>query len=627
VNVADLRAAVSLNGGTPVYFDRINLLRQLVTAYGGTPTQWSVVGLLREAIVACGGAPTQWSIIPLERELLAALGAPTTNFDGRIIAHLIATTAKSGAAAPQLPVQQGFAVLADSRGDQGYANSLGGTGLTQATTNFGIQSHLPSATGGKLYEVQYGNFGVASSTSSEMIFIPRKAAGGGAGSGTTFYRAPGNFVGNKGLDALVAIPDLGYVIVLATTNDQTVASISGATSISNIAYVADYIYAARPDILVIVLNETGRGILNDGSVAPGNFDISGAGNIADWWVRINGLSKLDANSGDALARPRVRVVNTAGMSIDPTYNSPPGTSIRNVPWFLREGLHPASAGIVSACEGRGGIKGIKDVVRDVNPTQYDALPSIFVTPALNVITAGAGTETLTAPFLNVNPSMMAGGNGAIAGTFAGHNGNANIPQGYDILGQGNGGANTSGLTLNMTKGLVHAPTGRNLFRLQISGTIGAGLIAKIQFRTGIAGSASLLFSSGRLQLNSKLRGFCSEIIMPGSENLVGIELLTTLIESTTARSLTATALTGTSSTISAKYPGDPDLGTGQLKTYCTELMVLNDPNMTASPGNVTAINSLTTFRNINMGNPASVTTQNVLVDLYFTDMGHAIVSK
>jgi hypothetical protein len=98
VNVTDLRAAVTLNGGTPASYDRIALLRQLVTAYGGTPTQYSIVGLLREAVTAVGGTPASWSTIPLLRELLTALGVSTFSYDGRVLSGLIAVT--GGSVAP-----------------------------------------------------------------------------------------------------------------------------------------------------------------------------------------------------------------------------------------------------------------------------------------------------------------------------------------------------------------------------------------------------------------------------------------------------------------------------------------------------------------------------------------------
>lgn len=93
MNVTDLRAAITLNGGTPASYDRIYLLRQLVTAYGGTATQYSIVGLLREAVTAAGGTPTQWAVTGLERELLTALGASASSFDGRVNSGLIGSTA------------------------------------------------------------------------------------------------------------------------------------------------------------------------------------------------------------------------------------------------------------------------------------------------------------------------------------------------------------------------------------------------------------------------------------------------------------------------------------------------------------------------------------------------------
>lgn len=98
MNLTDLRAAVTLNGGTPATYDGIALLRQLVSAYGGTPTQYSVVGLIREVITAAGGAPTQWSGLGLERELVAALGGDCSSVDGRIVSGLLAAAKFGGAA-------------------------------------------------------------------------------------------------------------------------------------------------------------------------------------------------------------------------------------------------------------------------------------------------------------------------------------------------------------------------------------------------------------------------------------------------------------------------------------------------------------------------------------------------
>lgn len=128
LNATDLRAAISINGGTPVGYDVMSLLRQLVTVYGGTPTQYSHVGLLRQAITALGGTPTQWSIRELLRQLLAALGVVTTSMDGKVLSRLVATTA----ATPAVPALVDYFAT-----DGGTFPQYGATqsGLYDATAN------------------------------------------------------------------------------------------------------------------------------------------------------------------------------------------------------------------------------------------------------------------------------------------------------------------------------------------------------------------------------------------------------------------------------------------------------------------------------------------------------------
>lgn len=97
MNVPDLRAAVTVNGGTPNRYDMVGLLRQLVTAYGGTPTKYSIRETLREAVTAAGGTPTQWSQVGLTRELVTALGVLPAQYAGRTLSAIVATTAKPAA--------------------------------------------------------------------------------------------------------------------------------------------------------------------------------------------------------------------------------------------------------------------------------------------------------------------------------------------------------------------------------------------------------------------------------------------------------------------------------------------------------------------------------------------------
>ena len=78
--VANIRAAITTNGGTPTSWAMTGALRQLVTTYGGTPTKYSVNGLLREAVSAVGGTPTKWALVPVLRELLTAMGTTVTSF-------------------------------------------------------------------------------------------------------------------------------------------------------------------------------------------------------------------------------------------------------------------------------------------------------------------------------------------------------------------------------------------------------------------------------------------------------------------------------------------------------------------------------------------------------------------
>jgi hypothetical protein len=396
----------------------------------------------------------------------------------------------------QLPYNLDFIGWGDSRTDRMTDYTLA-SGLNMYGMAIGLDWLLVQ-TGGRCAMGKFPNFGISSCNSAQESVLPRlDSANSAVGAGNKSYRPRGNYPQNKGMDQ-AATHDAANIFMLHCTNDQqsSTPTINVAGTLANTATMIDYWLVNAPNKTIWLCDEHPRGILPDGTVAGNNYDIVGAGLIANRFAIRDGLRKFDRASGDPASRPNVRVLNTHDMVWDATQP----TLYRNKAGYLEDGLHPGPLfwrEVSNLIHAR--------LIAD-HGSAYLAKPFRLIMPTTDV--DGYTNSNDTGAYLTKNPDMRPLTAGTTNGTFASAPSTTGIPRNINILGQGNGGANTQNMTLACTKG-TDDPDFGNYAEFLVGGFLiaGAGAPANFQIRDGTLGSTewAAAIAAGRVSYTSTLR--------------------------------------------------------------------------------------------------------------------------
>lgn len=493
-----------------------------------------------------------------------------------------------------IPTNYDMIAFGDSRVNRGSGNTLTSSGLLQVTTSLGIQSWLATTAVGRILQGQYSNFGIDSGNSTQAVAEPRLSAfndnylitslarnltrpdefwrgASSRGSAAAQETNCGPFA--KDLTALAA-HEADIIWDLLGTNDP-ISNIPPLTTIANKAAAIDA--AAAAGKIYIMCNEMPRGILPDGNPANGsNADYTGAfpnylvSDDANRFAVSRGFDAFDFASGSANARRNCIVINTRDEFIDLTIQPDPlnPTLWRNKAGYEWDGLHPSQYGMKRTAAAT--VARLAAVW-----SGYSALPNRVPVPTAN----GFVTPSLTQPYVNRNPVYTNGTDGIVTGTWAVAPLASGIPQDWAILGI----ANTTGLSCVVTKG-TNDPTFGNYTQLVITGTIIAGNLATIHLREGMTSTtANAEVTAGRIAITDKLRAAGWRKIASGSTGLYSVELQTYCIEATANKSFTSRAHVAQNGSFVRDIDGN-DAGNDEWQLAVTDPMVLNDANMTPSPG-------------------------------------------
>jgi hypothetical protein len=184
------------------------------------------------------------------------------------------------------------------------------------------------------------------------------------------------------------------------------------------------------------------------------------------------------------------------------------------------------------------------------------------------------------PFLNRNPNMTAGGNGAVSGTYGGTAPTAaQIPEGYTLIGTATGSATVA----------VDKTTTPNETRVQVGG-VATAVTTLIEFRSTVSGAdLTTLTGAGMFSLSDRLRLMLRASIAAGSVNLTGVYGKLTIFGDTTNKN--RVAIVGASSAL-AKINDFLDGGDGSFRTIQSDVLDLAEPNMAVAPGALTSVSSM-----------------------------------
>lgn len=385
------------------------------------------------------------------------------------------------------PTNTDMVFFGDSRFAYPQATSVSSTGVSIQKNASGQQCWLPALSNQKLREGRWGGFGISSTTSTQWLTNPRVAANGSVVQGNAWR---GSGTSNLGTDDVAAHP-AGIVYLMDPTNDTGTA----AESQANMLTLIQRFRAAGK--VVLLSNGTPRGIANDGSLQGGTSLDPVRIAIKDY------LNSLDCQSGSPNAIPGVYVIDTYSAFIDPASAAVGG--FRNRRGLLYDGVHDSIAGAMVRAQA---------VVDRLSTTAwYQALPSRVTMPTADGLTTAYAQQ----PYLNSNPIMTPGTNGAIGGGSQGTINAAGICQGWVVTG-GN-----AALNIAASKGSTNE-NGDYYQELYITGTLSAD--SSVYFENNVSGQATIdaMVAAGKLSMTDRLYQTGDWWVEPGAQGLAGMSL-------------------------------------------------------------------------------------------------------
>lgn len=463
------------------------------------------------------------------------------------------------------PVPNNFDMIffGDSRTENGIAANLNSTGYATNLRNAGVAGQIGPMSGHRLRVAKFSNFGISGATSMQAAFDPRQNASNTVTTGTWWRGTVGDTPtssgsDNKSISSAVA-HSAGIVCLLLGTNDG--ATNWPANSRTAMTTIINGLTAGGK--VVILLNETPRGINTAGSTQS-NLTVSDAAAFkaySDW------LSKWDYASGDALSNPKVIVVDSWSEFL----NTGSGTNYYNKQGYLHDGLHFTPYG----------AKRLAQIIVNKLSTVWvwAARPVRISLPTTN----GLSSISTAAPFLNSNAIFTPGTNGTISGTWSTAPTAATVAQGWTLT-----GSSVSTFVASAEKGVETDPDGYPVQKVVVtSGSMANNATSTVTLQQNV--TVASVISAGMVSITSKLRAMARVKIDAGSNLLSGVSVAVTV------NPATATGMLARTMTVTSFLPlngGGVDMGDGQWYDYLTEIIDLAEANMTASPGNISSITSI-----------------------------------
>lgn len=514
------------------------------------------------------------------------------------------TPIATGPVAP-VPANYDVTFFGDSRSAYGFDPTLDANGYIARLQPIGVAGWIGPVSSNKIRVGRNANFGENGNTSSQMVTSPRQN-GSGTTDAATWYRKnssaagnaadiSGSLPGQKSL-AAAAAHSAGIVAVLAGTNDAT--GTFATTSQANILTMI----AALSGKVVILYNELPRGVDKAGVAG---FTVTNAverKTFSDW------IKTLDYASGHANAKTNVIVIDSWAEFVD----AASGTSYLNKVGYHWDGIHPSQYG----------ARRLAQITVNRLSSIWGAwagLPSQIAKPTANGLTTAGAQQ----PYVNTNPIFTPGTNGTVAGTWGVAPAAANVAQGWEVVAT----ANATGLTGVATKTGTD-PDGNAVQGLTVTGTVGANLIAQIEIRQRLINQAAVdaEVSAGRLSFTDKVRAFGRIFVPSGTSGIYFPSLELFIQEATGTKRLTARVHSAQRSLF--RDVDGLDNG-GAWYDFVTEVLDMAEPNMTATPGNVTTVSGITIKWNLYLGSDTVASTQTINTngELKFSLTGFVRVSS
>lgn len=443
----------------------------------------------------------------------------------------------------------------DSRQENAIGATLAAGGYGPTLANRGVAGWLFPLSDGKLRPGRNANFGISGQGIARAALNPRGQSTSDTPTTGRWYRGSataGSGSDNKGY-VQAGQHAAGIVCFLMGTN-------GGA--ISDVETIIDGVLTEDPDKVIVLISELPKGIDDAGGVT-GNDLGSGAG-ATSFVTFHNDLAKFDYASGDALSNPQVIVVD----AWTPYFDDASGFPARNKQGLMIDGLHPNVPG--------GKI--LSQAVVD----RLAALWPLGPLPYKGSIPTASGLVTLAnaQPFINSNPTLVAGTNGTVLGTWGSAPTAATVPQACTIT-----GTSLSGITCVSEKA-------DGYWKITVSGTLSATTCTITLQQTISQAQWNALVSGGNAALTDKLRGMSRRRIAAGSARLLSVSDVMTIFTDTTAKNVTANSQGGSGTGASATFfnNGVYDAGDATYRRYQTELADLSEPGYVSDgPGAITGI--------------------------------------